>query len=272
MWIVIGLIASRATSQCHAGFFIGPLYVGTRTNLYVPLTGYQFLFPSVGFSCAAQITRFVILASNNSQTDGGQDTQYPHIQIYRPSQSPDTFTRVSTVGAIDGEVAVFNGTLPTGLPDGDLTLYEYTPDQTLTVYPGDVIGIHVLPNITGSIRTQLIPRFLNNPAFSPPPYVRIPINGSSPDHLEIKADENVVDDGIIARISVDFVMLTLTPSVSPSSTSSIVTIETTSFSNMSTNFGNYNVIILCLVIVMLLLVYGSHSIVVIMVLIIIPFH
>jgi hypothetical protein len=111
---------------------------------------------------------------------------------------------VSTVGAIDGEVAVFNGTLPTGLPDGDLTLYEYTPDQTLTVYPGDVIGIRVLPNITGSIRTQLIPRFLNNPAFSPPPYVRIPINGSSPDHLEIKADENVVDDygihGIRAHI------------------------------------------------------------------------
>ena len=158
--------------QCTTGFTEESSLSSINLARSLPRAGYQFLFLSVNFSCAAQITRFVIPAQDNP--DAGQSTQYPYIQIYRPGSS-NTYNRVYTIGAITEEVTDIGDIAGTT----DSSLYEYTPiNQTITVLPNDVLGMFVIPSNSGNPRTQIIPYFIEV-GFNGLQYVEIPVTASS---------------------------------------------------------------------------------------------
>ena len=166
-------------SQCTTGFTEESLLSSISLARSPTIAGSQFLFLSVNFSCAAQITRFVIPAQENPDISG-QSTQYPYIQIYRPGSS-NTYNRVYTIGAITEEVTdignitdAFTGNIIT-----DSSLYQYTPiNQTITVLPNDVLGMFVIPSNSGNPRTQIIPYF-NDQGINAPQYVNISVTASN---------------------------------------------------------------------------------------------
>ena len=179
IWLVIYslfdmLCIHLVVSQCTTGF----TNESSLSNIsLVTRAGYQFLFLSVNFSCAAQITSFVIPAQENPDISG-QSTQYPYIQIYRPGSS-NTYNRVYTIGAITEEVTYIDNITDsvTGNIIMNASLYEYTPiNQTITVLPNDVLGMFVIPSNSGNPRTQIIPYFgeVNGPQ-----YVELPVTASS---------------------------------------------------------------------------------------------
>ena len=154
--------------------------------MYTTRAGYQFLFLPVNFSCAAQITRFVIPALRNPDTSG-QSTQYPYIQIYRPGSS-NTYNRVYTIGAITEEV----NSIGNIEGDPDASLYEYTPiNQNITVLPNDVLGMLVIPSNSSNPRTQIIPYFIENAGGDGPQYVELPVTASSSVSNNIFAGSNL---------------------------------------------------------------------------------
>ena len=165
-------------SQCTTGFTNESSLSSIPLARSLPRAGYQLLFLSVKFSCAAQITRFVIPALTNPNISG-QSTQYPYIQIYRPGSS-NTYNRVYTIGAITEEVTSIGNI--TNSDDGniimDASLYEYTPiNQTITVLPNDVLGMFVIPSNSSNPRTQIIPYF--GEVRNGPQYVELSATASS---------------------------------------------------------------------------------------------
>ena len=166
-------------SQCTTGFTEESSLSSINLARSQTRAGYQFLFLSVNFSCAAQITRFVISALRN-QNISGQSTQYPYIQIYRPGSS-NTYNRVYTIGAITKEVTSI-GDITNSVNGNiimDASLYEYNPiNQTITVLPNDVLGMFVIPSNSGNPRTQIIPYFIEVGG-NGPQYVELPVTASS---------------------------------------------------------------------------------------------
>ena len=116
--------------------------------------GYLYLFFSVNFTCQAEVSSFILLARDIDRT--GPERDYPLIQIWRKdSVSPDLYNEIHNIGNIS-EVSFL----------GD-SLYWYTPvNGTITVLPGDVLGLFVQPDSNARIS----PYFLQSSSPQPQYY------------------------------------------------------------------------------------------------------
>ena len=116
----------------------GLIFIVTRDE------GYLYLFFSVNFTCQAEVSSFILLASNIDRTGPGRD--YPLIQIWRKnSASPVLYNRIHSIGDIISEVSFLND-----------SLYRYTPvNGTITVLPGDVLGLFTPPENNAKINPRL---------------------------------------------------------------------------------------------------------------------
>ena len=117
--------------------------------------GYLYLFFSVNFTCQAQVSSFILLARNIDRAAPGRD--HPLIQIWRKdSVSSVLYNRIHNIGDIISEVSFL----------GD-SLYRYTPvNGTITVLPGDVLGLLTPPENNARIN----PRLLQSPSPQPQYY------------------------------------------------------------------------------------------------------
>ena len=155
------------------------IYVVTRAE------GYLYLFFSVNFTCQAEVSSFILLASNIDRTGQGRD--YPLIQIWREdSVSPDIYNRIHNIGGNISEVSFL----------GD-SLYQYTPvNGTITVLPGDVLGLLTPPD--GNARISL--HLLQFPS-PQPQYYELP--SSSPLSQVLANDQNKFHDQYSPLIAVE---------------------------------------------------------------------
>ena len=106
---------------------------------------YLYLFFSVNFTCQVEVSSFILLARDIDRTAPGRD--YPLIQIWRETSSgSELYNRIHNIGDIISEVSFL----------GD-SLYRYTPvNGTITVLPGDVLGLFTPPDNNARISPYLI--------------------------------------------------------------------------------------------------------------------
>ena len=97
----------------------------------------QNLFPSITFTCEANVSKWII----GGRTFNDRDSR-PEFQLWRlkPNTIAD-YQRVYTSGAL----AVVNATIAD-------RVYEYPMDPPLTVQPGDVLGIYQPTSASGRLR------------------------------------------------------------------------------------------------------------------------
>ena len=139
-------------AQCSKGFptqsFINNNTVGATER-----AGLQLLFFSMNFSCEAEISKVIIAALENNMT-GGQTQEYPLMETWR--QNNNLYNRVNHIGSVTGEVTSLGS-----------SLYQYTPNQTTTVLPGDIFGMRIIPSDQGNPRTRLLPYFVDQNSNAP---------------------------------------------------------------------------------------------------------
>ena len=107
--------------------------------------GYLYLFFSVNFTCQAEVPSFILLARDIARTAPGRD--YPLIQVWRETSSGSgLYNRIHNIGGNISEVSFL----------GD-SLYQYTPvNGTITVLPGDVLGLLTQPDSNARISPYLL--------------------------------------------------------------------------------------------------------------------
>ena len=151
-------------AQCSEGFptqsFINDSIDGATER-----AGLQLLFFSMNFSCEAEISKVIIAALE--ETPGGQQTlEYPLMETWRKRDDNGLYNRVNHIGSVEGEVTSLNS-----------SLYQYTPNQPITVLPGDIFGMRIIPN-SGSLRTRLLPYFIDQGS-NAPEYFELEITAST---------------------------------------------------------------------------------------------
>ena len=107
--------------------------------------GYLYLFFSVNFTCQAEVSSFILLARDIDRAAPGRD--YPLIQIWRETSSgSELYDRIHNIGGNISEVSFL----------GD-SLYRYTPvNGTITVLPGDILGLLTPPDNNARISPYLL--------------------------------------------------------------------------------------------------------------------
>ena len=119
----------------------------------IPVYGRQFLFYSINFTCEMQIYSWIFAAEMNPYPGGLGDSVEninPELQIWRASTFlPDLqLSRQSTVG-VSEDPELISG-----------SLYRYTPNNLVTIMPGDVLGIRIAP-MFGNPVTTYAPLFID---------------------------------------------------------------------------------------------------------------
>ena len=138
-------------AQCSEGFPTQS-FISNNTAGATERDGFQLLFFSMNFSCEAEISKVIIAALENNMT-GGQTQEYPLMETWRLNNG--LYNRVNSVGSVTGEVTSLGS-----------SLYQYTPNQTTTVLPGDIFGMRIIPsNSTPS--TILLPYFVDEGSNAP---------------------------------------------------------------------------------------------------------
>ena len=114
--------------------------------------GFQLLFFSMNFTCEAEISKVIIAALE--ETPGGQTLEYQLMETWRQNNN-GLYNRVNHIGSVEGEVTSLNS-----------SIYQYTPNQSITVLPGDIFGMRIIADI-GSLRTRLLPYFIDQGSNAP---------------------------------------------------------------------------------------------------------
>ena len=116
--------------------------------------GYLYLFFSVNFTCQAEVSSFILLARNIDRT--GPERKYPLIQIWREdSVTPDLYNRIHNIGGNISEVSFLGN-----------SLYRYTPvNGTITVLPGDILGLLTRPDNNARINPYLLQSTSSQPQY-----------------------------------------------------------------------------------------------------------
>ena len=117
----------------------------------IPVYGRQFLFYSINFTCEMQIYSWIFAAEiNKHPVPSMTEIINPELQIWRASTFlPDLqLSRQSTVG-VSEDPELISG-----------SLYRYTPNDLVTVMPGDVLGIRIAP-MFGDPVTTFAPLFID---------------------------------------------------------------------------------------------------------------
>ena len=140
-------------AQCSKGFptqsFINDNIADATERAAV-----QLLFFSMNFTCEAEISKVIIAALENNNMSTLQTLEYPLMETWRQDNS-GLYNRVNHIGSIMGEVTSLNS-----------SIYQYTPNQTVAVLPGDIFGMRIIPN-SGNPRTRLLPYFIDEGSNAP---------------------------------------------------------------------------------------------------------
>lgn len=114
-------------------------------NDLVTIPGAQFLFPSIKFNCAANITRWSF-AGQFVVTTGGARTGIPRFQVWRKSEfALNTFSLISSTTI--NSVSVSSSTSG---------LFHYDSSSPIPVLPNDVLGIVTRRSINSMLQLQFL--------------------------------------------------------------------------------------------------------------------
>ena len=136
-------------AQCSEGFPTQS-FINNNTAGATERAGLQLFFFSMNFSCEAEITKVIIAALENNIAEG----QYPLMETWR--QNNNVYNRVNHIGSLGEEVTSLG-----------FSLYRYVPSQTITVLPGDILGMRIIPSDEGNPRTRLLPYFVDQGSNGP---------------------------------------------------------------------------------------------------------
>ena len=100
------------------------------------------------FTCEAEISKVIIAALENYNMSTPQTLEYPLMETWRQNNT-GLYNRVNHIGSVEGEVTSLNS-----------SIYQYTPNQTVAVLPGDIFGMRIIPS-SGNPRTRLLPFFID---------------------------------------------------------------------------------------------------------------
>ena len=109
----------------------------------------------MNFTCEAEVSKVIIAALE--ETAGGLTLEYPLMETWRQDNS-GLYNRVNHIGSITGEVTSLGS-----------SLYQYVPTRLITVLPGDILGMRIIPN-SGNLRTRLLPYFIDQGSNAPEYY------------------------------------------------------------------------------------------------------
>ena len=158
-------------AQCSKGFPTQS-FINNNTAGATERAGFLLLFFSMNFSCETEISKVLIAA--REETTLVQLRHYPLMETWRKSNN--VYNRVNRIGSFRGEVTSLGS-----------SLYQYVPSQTITVLPGDILGMRIIPN-SGNLRTRLLPYFIDQGSNAPDYYeqeitgtailIEIPVNSN----------------------------------------------------------------------------------------------
>ena len=100
----------------------------------------------MNFTCETEISKVIIAALE--ETTLVQLRYYPLMEIWRKN-SNNVYNRVNHIGSLIREVTSLGS-----------SLYQYVPTRPITVLPGDILGMRIIPS-SGNIRTRLLPYFVD---------------------------------------------------------------------------------------------------------------
>ena len=142
------LVPNTVSGQCTSGFPDENTIESPPSS--VPIYDRQFVFYSINFTCEMNISSWIFAAEINTQpVPPITERLNPELQIWRASTfSPDLLNLQSTVGVSEDPELISE------------SLYRYTPNDLVTIMPGDVLGIRIAP-MFGNPVTTYAPLFID---------------------------------------------------------------------------------------------------------------
>ena len=142
------VVSNTVSGQCTTGFPDENTIESPPSS--VPIYDRQFVFYSINFTCEMNISSWIFAAEINTQpVPPTTERLNPELQIWRASTIlPDQLILQSTVG-VSEDPELISG-----------SLYRYTPNDSVTVMPGDVLGISIAPML-GDPVTTFAPLFID---------------------------------------------------------------------------------------------------------------
>ena len=143
-------------AQCSKGFPTQS-FINNNTAGATERDGFLLLFFSMNFTCETEISKVIIAA--HEETTLVRLRYYPFMETWRKNNN--VYNRVNHIGSVAGEVTSLGS-----------SLYQYVPSRTITVLPGDILGMRIIPN-SGIIRTRLLPYFVDQGSNAPDYYEQV---------------------------------------------------------------------------------------------------
>ena len=141
------VVPNTVSGQCTTGFPDENTIESPPSS--VPIYDRWFVFYSINFTCEMNISSWIFAAAMNpNPVSPIAEIINPELQIWRAADLPDQLIMESTVG-VSEDPELISG-----------SLYRYTPNDSVTVMPGDVLGIRIAP-MFGDPVTTFAPLFID---------------------------------------------------------------------------------------------------------------